>query len=91
MPLTIAVTYYHERETVRIDNDNMLKPIQDALNGLVYRDDRWITDTLVRKTSIDNSFKVRGFSMVLLEALSRGEQFLHIVVDRAPSHDKPMK
>jgi crossover junction endodeoxyribonuclease RusA len=91
IPLTIAVTYYHERETVRIDNDNMLKPIQDALIGLVYQDDRLITDTMVRKTSIDSSFKVRGFSMVLLEALSRGKQFLHIVVDRAPSHDKPMK
>jgi Holliday junction resolvase RusA-like endonuclease len=89
--LIIMVTYYHEGESVRIDNDNLLKPIQDALIGLVYLDDRWITDTMVRKTSIEGRFRVRGFSMVLLEALSRGEQFVHIVVDRAPSHDKPLK
>jgi hypothetical protein len=89
IPLIVAVTYYHEGETVRIDNDNMLKPIQDALIGLVYQDDRWITDTEVRKTSIDGPFQVRGFSLALLKALSRGDQFLHIVVDRAPGHEKP--
>ena len=29
-----------------MDNDNMVKPIQDAFNGLVYQDDRLITDTM---------------------------------------------
>ena len=48
---------YHEGESVRIDNDNMVKPIQDALIGLIYPDDRWITDTIVRKTSIDGFFQ----------------------------------
>jgi hypothetical protein len=28
------VAYYHDGETVRIDNDNLVKPIQDALNGV---------------------------------------------------------
>src|SRR4051812_39162069 len=32
-PLKISVTYYHEGEAIRIDNDNMVKPIQDALIG----------------------------------------------------------
>lgn len=35
--LQIHVTYFHERAP--LDVDNMLKPIQDALNGLVYDDD----------------------------------------------------
>jgi crossover junction endodeoxyribonuclease RusA len=89
--LIILVTYYHEGESVRIDNDNMVKPIQDALIGLVYEDDRWITDTIVRKTSIDGLFRIRGYPLVLLEALSRGSEFLHIIIDRAPIHDKPLK
>jgi crossover junction endodeoxyribonuclease RusA len=89
--LIITLTYYHEGETVRIDNDNLLKPIQDALIGLVYRDDRWITDIEIRKTSIDGRFRVRGHSLVLLTAFSQGHQFLHIVVDRAPSHENPLK
>lgn len=43
--LRIIVTYYHEESTIRMDNDNMLKPIQDSLNGLVYADDRQIVFT----------------------------------------------
>ena len=49
----------------------MVKPIQDALIGLVYEDDRLITDTVVRKTSIDAPIRVRGYPIILLEALRR--------------------
>jgi crossover junction endodeoxyribonuclease RusA len=91
MELVIKVAYYHEGESVRIDNDNMVKPIQDALIGLIYPDDRWITDTIVRKTSIDGLFQIRGCPLVLIEAFSRGVEFLHIVVDRAPGHERLLK
>jgi crossover junction endodeoxyribonuclease RusA len=91
IPLKITVTYYHEGEGVRIDNDNWIKPIQDALNGLIYEDDRLITDTGLRKTSIDGSFRIRHQTLVLLEAFSRGDEFLHILVERAPSHENPIK
>jgi hypothetical protein len=84
--LRITVTYYHEGPAIRMDNDNMVKPIQDALIGLVYNDDSQITDTSVRKTGIDGLFYVWGASMVLLEAFSRGTQFLHIKVEAAPDH-----
>jgi Holliday junction resolvase RusA-like endonuclease len=89
--LQITVSYYHEGVAVRIDNDNMVKPIQDALNGLVYSDDRLITDTIVRKTSIDGLFRIRGYPLVLLEALANGDEFLHIVIDEAPSHENPLR
>jgi hypothetical protein len=51
-------------------------PIQDALNGLVYADDRLITDTAVRKTDIGGAFVVRGAPAVLLQAFSVGKAFL---------------
>ena len=89
--LKITVTYYHLGFAVRIDNDNMVKPVQDALIGLVYHDDRFITDTTVRKTSIDGAFHVRGRPMLLLEALSKGDEFLHIVIDNAPAHENPLR
>jgi hypothetical protein len=89
--LRIAVSYYHRGLAVRIDNDNMVKPIQDALIGLVYHDDRLITDMTVRKTSIDGLFRVRGYSRVLLEALSQGDEFLHVIIDEAPSHESPLR
>jgi crossover junction endodeoxyribonuclease RusA len=84
--LIIVVTYYHEGKAVRIDTDNMVKPIQDALIGLVYDDDRLITHAYIRKISIDGPFQIRN-SLVLREALSRGVEFLHIIVDQAPSSE----
>jgi len=83
----IVVTYYHPGEAVLIDTDNMVKPIQDALIDLVYQDDRWITHTYIRKISIEGSFRIRNYSLVLREALSRGVEFLHITVDQAPNSD----
>jgi hypothetical protein len=71
-----------------MDNDNMLKPIQDALNKLVYEDDQQITDTYVRKTDINGSFRVRGMSAVLAEGFCRGNEFLHIKVEQAPIHEE---
>jgi Holliday junction resolvase RusA-like endonuclease len=42
--LKLTVVYYHERDSVLIDHDDMTKLIQDALAGLVYNKDRQITD-----------------------------------------------
>jgi hypothetical protein len=72
--------------TVRLDNDNMLKPIQDALQGVVYANDAQITDTSVRKTNLDGQFTVRGMSRVLAEGFCRGVEFLYIKIEEAPSH-----
>lgn len=88
IPLQITVAYYHEGTAVHVDNDNMIKPIQDALNKLVYSDDNWITDTIIRKTPIDGPIYPRGLSLVLLEAFAKGKEFLHIQVDRAPDHTR---
>lgn len=84
IPLKITVAYYHEGPAVNIDNDNLLKPIQDALNNLVYADDRLITHTMIQKTPIDAPINARRLSLVLLSAFSEGEEFVHVQVDRAP-------
>ncbi|CAN5563726.1 hypothetical protein BH10CHL1_BH10CHL1_07220 [soil metagenome] len=86
--LKITVCYYHDGVAVRIDNDNMVKPIQDALNGLVYEDDRQITDIQVRKTDINGSFRVRGMSPVLADAFIKGKEFLYICIELAPDHEE---
>ncbi len=90
LPLTarlkITVVYYHEGDMTRLDNDNLIKPIQDALNGLVYVDDRQLTDTVVHKTSIDGRFFVRGISPIHAEGFIRGIEFVYIRLDEAPDH-----
>lgn len=65
IPLKITVVFYHEGAATRMDNDNMIKPVQDALIGLVYEDDRLITDTEVRKSDIDRPYRVRWISEIL--------------------------
>jgi len=86
--LKMRVCYYHDGVAVRIDNDNMVKPIQDALNGLIYEDDRQITDIEVRKTDINGSFRIRGMSPVLAEGFVKGKEFLYICIELAPDHEE---
>lgn len=88
--LKISVSYYHDGVAVRMDNDNMVKPIQDALNGLLYDDDRQITDTYIRKTDINGSFRVRGMSPVLAEGFVKGTEFLHVRIEAAPDHEETL-
>ncbi|MCW3094463.1 MAG: holliday junction resolvase [Chthonomonadaceae bacterium] len=66
----------------------MVKPIQDAMNGLVYVDDNLIVDTTIRKTDLNGSFKVRGISRVLAEGFIRNREFIYIRVEEALSHEE---
>ena len=85
--LRFTVTYYHDGVSVLTDNDNLVKPIQDALIG-VYEDDSQITDTYVRKTDLNGSFRVRGMSPVLAEGFCRGNEFLYVRVELVPDHEE---
>lgn len=89
--LRVAVTYFHEGPETALDLDNMLKPIQDALNGLVYPDDRSIVDAAVRKARIDDPIRARHQSLALLRAFHVGVPFVHVIIDTAPSHADPLR
>ena len=69
-----------------MDNDNMVKPIQDALIGLIYADDRQITDTRVRKTNRRGPFVVARLSPVLAAAFVPNKGFIYVRVEEAPDH-----
>ena len=84
--LILTVVYYHDGIRVNIDNDNLVKPIQDALQGLIYINDALITDTIIRKRDLNGSFRVRGMSRVLAEGFIKGNEFLYVRVDRAQDH-----
>lgn len=80
-PVDVCITYYYEGDTP--DVDNVIKPIQDALVGIVYVDDRQVTETKSRKKSIEGSYRIRGVSACLLSAFSAGDEFLHVRVSEA--------
>jgi crossover junction endodeoxyribonuclease RusA len=78
----IRVTHYCEK--VLGDVDNLIKPIQDALQGVVYWNDRQVSDTIGNRRRINGSFVVRYMSMPLAAAFSDGRPFVHIRVFRTP-------
>jgi crossover junction endodeoxyribonuclease RusA len=78
--LQITITYFYEGETP--DVDNIIKPIQDALIGIVYVDDKQISDTRSRKKDINGSYKIRNASANLLQAFSTGNDFIHVIIEK---------
>jgi crossover junction endodeoxyribonuclease RusA len=80
--IRIIVQYVLDKPRVLIDGDKLLKPIQDALIGLVYDDDRQITDAVTQKRPIDDPFFVRHMSMVLAEGFAKGDEFVYVRVEQ---------
>ena len=76
--LSIEVTNFYE--TAAPDVDNIVKPIQDALIGLVYHDDNQITDCNTRKRKIDGAFRVKGLSRALADGFVQYKDFVHVKV-----------
>ena len=73
-----SITYYYKDNCP--DVDNIIKPIQDALEGVIYIDDRQIVETKSRRKLLGGSYIVEGASKVLLIAFADGDDFLHITV-----------
>ena len=82
--LKCTIINFHEGGLASLDDDNMVKPIRDAMNGLVYRDDRQISYSETIQVGIDAPIKIRGASAILLAAYSRGDEFLYVRIDDAP-------
>ena len=82
--LKMTLINFHERDDAPMDDDNMVKPIRDAMNKLVYEDDRQITYSVLIQISIDAPIKVRKGPRILLDACWNGEEFLYIRIEDAP-------
>ena len=72
----LRVTHYSERRVS--DRDNLVKPIQDALQGVFYFNDKQIKDVLCNWRNIDGKFTIRYVSPLLAAAFSNGDEFLHV-------------
>ena len=75
----IHVTYYHDGAP--LDVDNMLKPIQDALCGVVYQDDKQLTDTHGHLRDINGHYRVRGMTPAQAHGFTSGGPFVHIRIE----------
>jgi hypothetical protein len=82
--LKFTLINFHEGAVAPLDDDNMVKPVRDALNQFVYNDDRQITHSETVQIGIDEPVKVRRASRILLAAYGRGEPFLYVRVETSP-------
>lgn len=90
-PLTgefaVAITYFVKQfggGSQLPDIDNIAKPIVDSLIGLIYDDDRSVTDVLCRRRDLSISQQIDSPSPFLLQNLSGRGDLLYVMVDYAP-------
>jgi crossover junction endodeoxyribonuclease RusA len=81
IPVQFTVTYYYDGHSP--DVDNIIKPIQDALNGLVFVDDAQVAETKSRKRPLNGTYQINGASGVLLQAFTAGIGFVHVRVEES--------
>jgi len=65
-PVSMIVKVYMKKPTARPDGSNIIKLIEDALNGLAYRDDAQIVDSRMIKARAVNS---RGWVSIHVEEI----------------------
>jgi crossover junction endodeoxyribonuclease RusA len=86
--IKVVITHYYDtpygEESAVPDSDNIVKPIRDALNGVIYVDDYQITDFISRRRNLNGSFRIRGISSALAQGFSSGQEFLYIKISAAP-------
>jgi hypothetical protein len=79
--LKFMVINVHEGDKPPLDDDNMVKPIRDALNDLVYLDDRQIRHSETFHLPIEDPIRIRGASAVILSAYRAGYPFVYVRVE----------
>lgn len=83
-PVALRLLYLYDEAA--LDADNILKPIQDALIG-VLEDDSVITDVEIRRRWLRTTFTLNAVSPVLAAGLALGREFVHVALSDAPPQD----
>jgi Holliday junction resolvase RusA-like endonuclease len=84
-PVALRLLYLYDE--VVLDVDNILKPIHDALIGVLFEDDSAVTDVEIRRRWRGAAFTLNAVSPVLAAGLELGREFVHVVLIDAPPQD----
>lgn len=68
------------------DTDNTVKPIQDALVGLVFADDSLISDVESHRRFLDSSFDLTRLPQLLLIGIAAQQECVYVKVN----HSRPL-
>jgi crossover junction endodeoxyribonuclease RusA len=67
------------------DIDNIIKPVQDALVGVVYADDALVTDVDSHKRFLSDTIDITNLPSLLIQGVVLGEECIYIRVCLAES------
>lgn len=84
----VCVTLIYLYDEAALDIDNIVKPIQDALIGLAFRDDALVTDAIIRRRQLRGTFDLTRAPPVLVEGFEYGGEFVYVRIDDAPPQDQ---
>lgn len=62
------------------DIDNIIKPIQDALSGVVYIDDAYVTDVDSHRRPLTDTFDLARLPSILLPVIVEGRECVYVRV-----------
>jgi crossover junction endodeoxyribonuclease RusA len=88
LPYAVAVlriTHYAPKPVA--DMDNLIKPVRDALQSILYVDDRVVQDVTGNWRKLDIPFRLRTLSPTLADAFGDGRPFMHIRLWLAPEDE----
>jgi Holliday junction resolvase RusA-like endonuclease len=81
-PVALRLLYFYDEAA--LDIDNILKPIQDALIGIVLEDDSVVTDVEIRRRWRRTSFTISAVLPILAAGLALGREFVYFALERGP-------
>lgn len=84
-PVSLKLLYMYDEAA--LDADNILKPIQDALIGVVLEDDSIVTDVEIRRRWLRATFTLNAVSSTLAAGLALGSEFVYVALSDAPPQD----
>ena len=84
-PVALRLLYLYD--DIALDVDNILKPILDALIGVLLEDDSVITDVEIRRRWRRASFTYNAISPILAAGLSLHREFVYVALSDAPAQD----
>jgi crossover junction endodeoxyribonuclease RusA len=83
--LSARIIYFFTDSTNR-DVDNIIKPILDALKGLVFVDDNIIFEVTARKTQKVAGLTIKDAPSCLVGALDVFSDFVFVRIEEGPNH-----
>lgn len=78
--IDIQLTLVYLCNSDPVDTDNIIKPIQDALVGLVYEDDLIITDVESHRRSFTGTFDLTQYPDALIQGIVSTQECVYVRV-----------